>query len=67
MKRSDDANCRNLRRFLYVVNGTTRTKSPKDFNMDNPLQAEGAARGIGIGIEWRIYVEIADKHRRRVS
>jgi hypothetical protein len=24
----------------------TCTKSPKDLNMDNPLQAEGAARGI---------------------
>jgi hypothetical protein len=43
---SDKMNC-----FVMLANasstqsGTTGTKSPKDLNMDNPLQAEGAARG----------------------
>jgi hypothetical protein len=33
----------------------TGTKSPKDFNMDNPLQAEGAARGIEAAAVWCIH------------
>jgi hypothetical protein len=46
MKHAEDADFWDFRRFLRGTDATTGTKSPKDFNMDNPLQAEGAARGI---------------------
>jgi hypothetical protein len=35
-----------MRDLLIIADETTGTQSPKDFNMDNPLQAEGAARGL---------------------
>jgi hypothetical protein len=34
-------------KFFCSILETFGAQSPKDFNMDNPLQAEGAARGIG--------------------
>jgi hypothetical protein len=33
-------------KFFCSTLGTCGAQSPKDFNMDNPLQAEGAVRGI---------------------
>jgi hypothetical protein len=64
-KHSDEA----IHFATFASTGTAATlgsQSPKDFNMDNPLQAEGAARGIGesetrcIGIN-----EIATQGNRR--
>jgi hypothetical protein len=48
-----------LRDFLSVTDDMTGTKSPKDFNMDNPLQAAGAARGIEASTAWGIEAGIA--------
>jgi hypothetical protein len=46
IKHADDADFRDLYRFACGADATAGTKSPKGFNMDNTLQATGAARGI---------------------